>query len=70
MEDLEEAELEAIISSENNNQARYVLGRLLLEGCSEKVAVNEKKGINWLKEACKNDYMDAIEYKGKQLSIV
>ncbi len=37
---------------------------MLLEGCSEKITVNEKKGINWLKEACKNNHMQAIEYKG------
>ena len=63
MEDLTEAELEEIIRSENSDQARFVLGRLLLEGCSDKVAVNEKKGINWLKEASKNNYIEAIEYK-------
>ncbi len=65
MENLTEAELESIVSKENSNQARFVLGKLLLEGCSDKVSVNEKKGINWLKEACKNNYIEAVEYKGK-----
>ena len=58
-----EAELEALILQGNSNEARFILGRLLLEGLSDSVVKNEKKGINWLKEAIKNGHMGALEYK-------
>lgn len=63
LENMTEAELEQIIASKNSDEARLVLGRLLLEGVSEKVKKNEKKGINWIKEAAKNGHMGALEYK-------
>lgn len=65
LEDLSEAELEALIMDKNNsnNDARYVLGRLMIDGSSEKVAHNETKGLNWLKEASKKGSWEAIEYK-------
>ena len=34
-----------------------------MEGSSDKVQKNEKKGMNWLKEAIKNEHMGALEYK-------
>ena len=40
-----------------------MLGRLHLEGVSDKVSKNQKKGINWIKEAAKNGHMGALEYK-------
>lgn len=46
-----------------SDDARYILGRLLIEGSSDKVKKNEVKGINWLKEAIKNNHMLALEYK-------
>lgn len=35
LERLPEAELENIINTDNNNDARYVLGRLLIEGTND-----------------------------------
>ena len=58
-----EAELEAIIVDHNSDDARLVLGRLQLEGTSVKIKKNEKKGINWVKEAAKNGHLGAVEYK-------
>ena len=46
-----------------NDDARYVLGRLMLEGVSEKVPENENKGLNWLREAVKRNHMGTLEYK-------
>ena len=66
LEEKTEAELEAIIMAKNNSQsddARYVLGKLMLEGFSDKVKKNENKGLNWLKEAVKKNHMAALEYK-------
>lgn len=63
LENLTEAELEAEITSNNSDDARLVLGRLLLEGVSDKIKKNEKKGINWVKEAAKNGHIGAMEYK-------
>ncbi len=34
-----------------------------MEGSSDKIPKNEKKGINWIKEAIKNNSIAAIEYK-------
>lgn len=34
-----------------------------MEGSSEKIKKNEKKGINWIKDAIKNGHMEALEYK-------
>ena len=39
------------------------MGILHLEGSSDKVKKNEKKGVNWIKEAIKNGHMGALEYK-------
>ena len=61
-----EAQLEDIINREpaNADNARYMLGKLLIEGTNpENVARNEKKGINWIKTAVKNGHMAATEFK-------
>jgi len=64
MEDLSEAELEIFIMSKNGTaEARYVLGKLLIEGTSKGVPKNETKGLNWLKDALKLGNLDALEYK-------
>lgn len=63
LERMSEAELENIISTDNNDYARYVLGRLNIEGTSDKIPKNIKKGQNWLKEAVKHDHLGAIEYQ-------
>lgn len=34
-----------------------------MEGSSDKVKKNEQKGINWLKEAIKNNHIPALEFK-------
>lgn len=47
----------------NANEARLVLGRLLIEGTSDKIPKNEKKGVNWVKEAAKNNHLGALEYR-------
>jgi len=57
-----EAELENKISTDNSDDARYVLGRLCIEGTNDLVLKNIKKGQNWLKEAVKNNHMAALEY--------
>jgi TPR repeat protein len=63
LENMTEVELESLIISESSDDARQVLGRLQLEGTSDKIAKNPKKGINWIKEAAKNGHMGALEYK-------
>jgi len=64
LELMTEKELEVVIGSgQLANEARFVLGKLLVEGISEKVPRNENKGLNWIKEASKAGYLPAIEYK-------
>lgn len=63
MENLTEGELEALVLEKNSDDARYTLGKLLLEGTNDKIKRNEKKGINWIKEAIKNGHLGALEYK-------
>lgn len=62
LENMTEVELESLIVNESSDDARLVLGRLQLEGTSDKIAKNTKKAINWIKEAAKNGNMGAIEY--------
>jgi len=64
LEDLSEAELEGfIMSNAGTDDARFVLGRLMIEGSSDKVEKNENKGLNWLKEAVKKGHQPSVEYK-------
>ena len=59
-----EAELEGIImQKDSSDDARYVLGKLLCDGSSEKIQKNENKGLNWLKEAVKKNHIGALEYR-------
>ena len=58
-----EAELELLIIEKNSDDARFILGKLLLEGSSDKIKRNEAKGMNWVKEAVKNNHLDALEFK-------
>ena len=63
---MNEAELESIIASDPKeaDDARYILGRLQIEGTfPETVPRNEKKGVSWLKTAAKNGHMDALEHQ-------
>ena len=62
---MNEAELEAIITKEpaKANDARYVLGRLLIEGTNPDVPKNDTKGLNWIKTAAKNGHVPSLEYK-------
>ena len=60
---MSEAELEALVIGNNSNDARYMLGRLLLEGSSDKIKKNDKKGLSWIKEAIKLGSNEALEYK-------
>ena len=52
-----------ILAKDSNNDARFILGKLMVEGSSEKVQHNENKGINWIKEASKQGSQEALEYK-------
>ena len=65
---MSEAELESIILSAGltkmGNDARFILGKNQIEGSfPDKVARNEKKGINWIREAVNNNHIQALEYK-------
>lgn len=58
--------MESVIANEpaKADHARYVLGKLLIEGSNpDKVAINETKGGNWIKTAAKNGHVPSIEYK-------
>ena len=66
LDQMTEAELESIIANEpaKADDARYILGKLLIEGANpDKVPVNDTKGINWIKTAAKNGHISSIEYK-------
>lgn len=64
MEEMTEAELEGLIlAKDSNNDARFALGKLMIEGSSDKVPHNENKGLNWIKEAAKKGSSEAMEYK-------
>jgi TPR repeat protein len=63
-----EAQLEAIILADAQSKladdARYILGKNQIEGSfPDKVPRNEKKGLNWIKEAEKHGHLPALEYK-------
>jgi hypothetical protein len=34
-----------------------------VEGSSDKIKKNEKKGVNWIKEAINHGHIGALEYK-------
>ena len=66
LEWMKESELESIIASEPTkaDDARYILGRLQIEGTfPENVPQNEKKGVSWLKTAAKNGHLLALEHQ-------
>lgn len=68
LEIMTEVNLEALILLEKDSQlandARYILGKNMVEGSfPETVTRNEKKGINWVKEAVKQGHLPALEYK-------
>ena len=61
---MDENELEGLALAKNpSSDAKFVLGRLMIEGSSDKVPFNEKKGLNWIKEAVTAGNMSALEYK-------
>ena len=64
MECMDEAQLEGMALAKNpSSDAKFVLGKLMIEGSSETVPFNEKKGLNWIKEAVSQGNMAALEYK-------
>jgi len=68
LEIMTEVDLEALILKEKDSQvandARYMLGKNMIEGSfPERIPRNEKKGINWVKEAVKQGHLPALEYK-------
>lgn len=65
---MSESDLEKHILSRGTDfdaahEARYVLGKLMIEGTSDQVPKNESKGLNWMKEAMKGGHIPALEYK-------
>ena len=61
--ELKEAELEALVGTEDSNKAKYILGVKAIEGTDpERVKQNETKGANWLREAAADDHIDSQEY--------
>lgn len=64
LEAMTEAELESLaLSRKENNLERFVLGKLHVEGSSDKIPYNEVKGMNMIKEAVKSGCLPALEYK-------
>jgi len=68
MEIMNETDLEALIAKEKEssvgNDARYMLGKNLIEGSfPDKIKRNELKGLNWIKEAENRGHLPALEYK-------
>jgi len=68
LEIMPEADLEALILKEKDSKladdARYMLGKNQIEGSFPNlVPRNEKKGLNWIKEAEKHGHLPALEYK-------
>ena len=68
LEIMTEADLEALILKEKTtavaDDARYILGKNQIEGSfPTTVPRNEKKGLNWIKEAEKHGHLPALEYK-------
>ena len=47
------------MSPKGNNDARFVLGKMMCEGNHPNVSHNENKGLNWLKEASKAGHYGA-----------
>lgn len=68
LETMNEQDLEQLILKEKDSQvandARYMLGKNMIEGnFPDRVPRNEKKGLNWIKEAEKQGHLPALEYK-------
>ena len=58
-----EKEIEALAMDPNDKDAKFILGILAHEGSHpDIVAKNEKKGLNWLKEAAEKGQLDAQEF--------
>lgn len=61
--ELTESELENKATNDKSDNARYILGVKAIEGDEpERIKKNEKKGLNWLREAAGNDHVDSQEY--------
>ena len=63
MMNLSEKDLEILINKGRNEDASWVLGQLMIDGTSDLVPMNEKKGLYWLQEAAKRNHLGAIEAK-------
>ena len=64
LEDMTEAELESLaIKNKGVNIERFVLGKLHVEGSSDKIPYNEVKGLNMIKESVGSGCIPALEYK-------
>ena len=44
------------------NEARYVLGKMMFEGTSDKITKNYSKGTTLVKEAIQHGSIEALEY--------
>ena len=61
---MDEPSLEALaLAKESSTDAKFVLGKMMVEGSSETIPFNEKKGLNWIKEAVQAGNSAALEYK-------
>ena len=61
---MDQRELESLASAKDPSpDAAFVLGKLMIEGTSDKIPVNEKKGLQWVKQAIEAGSIDALEYK-------
>lgn len=68
LEIMTEAELEAIIAKDNDsadaNEARYMLGKNMIEGSfPDRVPRNQFKGAQWVDDAARRGSFAALEYK-------
>ena len=65
LEDMDAKELEVIIEGNGPSHidARFVLGKLMIEETSDKVKKNEAMGLDWIKQAVKLGHMPSLEYK-------
>lgn len=60
--DKTETELEELITAESSDDIKYILGRHLVDGHSDKIPKNESKGLNWIREAANNSHYLSQEF--------
>lgn len=66
LEIMTEGDLEVFIEKKtvSSDDACFMLGKCQIEGSfPDRIPRNEKKGLNWIKQAVDNNHVPAIEYK-------